>query len=286
MIEPRWLIFGAATPGLIAAAAFAATAWRRPALSTVAWALALALAWPVGHYVTVGLPHAPWNVGENWLLPLALLTALVAAIPWPTWWGGTTARALLLAGICYAMMQPAIVWVWSVPQTVAWVGGSALMASGITEAVVLLGRGRAGRELPVGLALTAFVTGVVCAMSSSLTIGQFGLLLGAITAGAGLAAFWLPCDKAPRGAPAVVMPMLLAVILYGTHSADVHLRVAVLLLAAPVMMWAGELPFIKRRPRLVVAAVRLVALLVPLAVALALVVPDFIDAINSPYSGY
>ncbi len=285
MIEPRWVILGLLMPALLSAATLAGTTLPRrrtltPRLVAVGWALAIATGWTLGYLATGGVPGKPWNTGENWLLPIGVAAAMLATTP-----GQVplqlSLRLALVVGICIAMMQPAIQHAWSIPTSAAWVSGGAVVAWCCTELVVAVERRRPGRDLPVALALTAAAAGLVTAMTDSITVDQFGLVLAAVLAGGAATALLLPAHLAPRGHAAVAMPLLTAVLLFGTHSSDLHMRYAATLLAAPALAWVAELPALRRRPPWQIVALRLAAVLLPVAVILAIVVPRFVEEMRS-----
>jgi hypothetical protein len=295
MIEPRWIMLGLLLPAAMAAAVLLAVALPRrrslgPRRAAAAWALAVAAGWTAAYLATGGVPGEPWNTGENWLLPLGLAAALLAAAPGSLALQATLRLALML-GIAYAMMQPAILWVWAWWQTLLWVIAVGCTTWLCTTATEALGRGRAGHELPIALTITAASAGAITAMTDSMLIGQFGGALAAVMAGGAVAATLLPGRIAAHGVAAVAMPLIATVLLFGTHSSDLPMRYALLVIASPTLMWIGELPWLRRRLDALPArgrpwtagAIRLAATAAPLAAALAIITPRFLDELNSVY---
>lgn len=289
MIESTWVLLGMALPAAIGAATMLIVGgWRGPSApgrAATAWAAAAALGWIVGHWATHGLPALPWGQVQNWMPLMALAAAAVALAQGghrAVRWLQVALRFVLLAGIAALMFKPAIQYAWSLPRSIGNVALAAALSMLAAEAPERLARRGVGWPIAVALAVTALVGGMVTLMSGSQTLGQFFLSLAATVAGAGLIALRWPGAVASLAAAGVVMPILLGLLLFGSYVVDLHLRYVVLIGAAPSLLWVMQLPPLRRLRAWQRAAVGLVAVALPLAIALALTVPPFLEAMRGP----
>ena len=127
----------------------------------------------------------------------------------------------------------------------------------------------AAATLPLILTITASVAAIALVNAHSLFLGQ---LAGASAAAMGaimVAALWFRKFSLARGGILALTVLLLGTILAGHFFADLSQLDLILLAAAPLAAWHGELPLKSRRTRFTIRLVAvLLILLIPLVPAL------------------
>jgi hypothetical protein len=175
---------------------------------------------------------------------------------------------------------------WPVSQTALTIGLIGVIALVLVALLGGLAQREVGRTLGFGLALWAVVTGVVIIESSSITIGAQAVALAAAIFGAWIVTWWVPSPVAAAGVSGIAGTLLLAIVVQGYYLAQLTTFNAVLLTAAPLAMWIGDVPFIARRPKWVRATVRLLALAAVLAIPATLATLQFLRDTAESAEGY
>jgi hypothetical protein len=94
--------------------------------------------------------------------------------------------------------------------------------------------------------LTCAGAGVAVMLSGYTSSGQLGLLLAAALAGATAASLALPGPPRVTGALGVGLVGLFGVLISGSFFVKLTLAQAACLLAAPLLCWLAELPYLRR----------------------------------------
>ncbi len=282
MIEPTWWLLGLLLPGAISALGVylglrLAGSGRGGAL--IAWTLGLSAAFATGFYFTAGWPTLPPSESHDWLvlvlLPAAAVLALLDAsdkVPRPAVW---LLRLIIAGGAAPLLMQIYLTHHWTPAQSGAWFAG---LGAAIFLVWALLKR-YADRHGDHVLALMMLIVvggmAVVNMASDSQMLGQLGAVLTAALAGGWLATLRFNA-RAGRGLVDVTMGVFVGLLISGRFyswqmdqpwAADL---LGVLLLAAPLGVWASVLPGFRgdRGPKgFKAVALRLLVVAVPIAVA-------------------
>lgn len=339
MIEPIWFWWGGLAPLLCGALGVLMWRWAQrlsqpahPGAGDPCWArpwplLGLAAALVLGYGAVYGWPSWPAaDPGQRllaWLLPLAVGVELLnlwlpAKVGKPAVrWG---LRALVLLALPRLLLHQTVYVsdlagpnsrLWSFAVLAGWSGALAL--AGLLAQVSVQQAAQLNRPRLAGwvLGLTLLATGLTIALSSSQTMGQWGLSLAA-----GLGGAWLvnlrprnenrkaaslqsegvassdavPVAAQPASPPASPTAMLhlaivlwLALLLLGRFLADVNNLHLTLLLLAPQTLWLLRWRQFQRRPWLAVALVT-GATLLPLGFTVAQAVVRFRAAWDAPYA--
>jgi hypothetical protein len=226
-------------------------------------ALAVAGAFAAG-YAALGEYHDPWY----WLPWLALAAAAVTAAPLPA-----PVRAGLFVGVAalatWLLAPPpgedGAPWPWS-SRLVLPVG---VVALGL---LAPLARRRPGPLVPVLWAAAAVAGAAVLERADIAKLAHLSGVLAAALAGVALVAWRAPGRPVAHGAApvaAVLLPGLMAEGCFHTFS-DVPAASFVLAAAAPLGLFVAELPGLRNISTRGRAAVQSLAVLVPLAAAVAL----------------
>ena len=233
-------------------------------------ALAVAAAFAATFIALRGAPRSFPPTDANWWLvylgAAAALVGVIAAI--------TSKRGRWLVPLASVLLIAATVWLLSRSQIplIGWrqfVLRIAVIFAGFVAWWLLMDRLAArvkGSTVPLVLMLTAAVGALVLVNAHSTFLGQ---LAGSVASALGalkLVGLWFRNLSIARGGVLAVTVLMLGVILAGHHFADLSMTDLILLAAAPLAAWLGELPFMKHpRPRL---ALRLVAVLLVLLIPL------------------
>ncbi|MBI5369363.1 MAG: hypothetical protein HZA54_20170, partial [Planctomycetes bacterium] len=241
--------------------------------------LACAATAAAGHLVLFGRPTFPPAEATLlwvWLaLPAAAVGVADAFAPRPLRWAlRPVLAALAAAAVLHFLIGPGrrfAGWGAALPEVAG--GATATLASWVGVEAWSARRPR-GVALPLLLLAVASVAAAALAFSGSVVLGQLAGVLAA-AAGAALVAGLLrpPAVAHLACALPVLLPLLAVLVLSGHFYSDLPMASALLLAAAPLGAWAGDLPACARRGAAWSRAAAALALLFPLAAALALAWP-------------
>ncbi len=251
-----WLV---GLPAILTALVMLATRpWRRDGRNDRAdraatgWAAAIAIAGGfaiafTGIFFTpngvLTLPKFPPNVGEHWVFFLTLpivLVALAHTFVRPKWFGISASVVLLLVTpyLVRRSQQPYI----EVRLFWGWVIGAAVVMASWWLLMEPLARRVRGASLPLLLATFAGVSGLTIIDAGIQTLGMVTGSIAVTLLIIALAAGWSRATPLPRGGMLAVALLVPAMLLCGYFFAELKLRDLILLSAAPLAAWAGELP--------------------------------------------
>jgi hypothetical protein len=270
-------LYGALIPAVVTAALLVVPLWLRPELAepTVRrlGALATAAGFVAGCFALGLVPLRPGPEAWHWLPWLALVAAAVTGAPLPG-----LLRAVLWLGVA------ALAAWWLVPATLfedkewaplrercylAVAGG--VLALGL---LVPLARRRPGPLVPLLWALAVGAGAFVLERSANAKLAQLAGALAAALGAVTLAAVLAPWRPVAHGAVAVAAALLPGFMAEGKFYTfgEVPLTSFVLAAVAPLGLLVAELPGLRSLPARGQSAVRTLAVLVPLAVAVALAI--------------
>lgn len=235
MLTLRDILCGGVLPGFIALTLWLLIAHRdKPWRITLATALAVGLGYASAAITLFGWPTSPWDASK-WLLTLVLPASLVPVILDGAAWRRPAAwvlRAIIALGITPLLLQPYFER-WTAMQALVW-----MISLGLAAAVVYLThawldkqRKAPAHSFNACVSFHAFVTGMVLAMSGSLSIGQLGIALACTAIGLTLANLLRPPAPNSPAAPLAqcITPALLALLIIGHFYAELAAWHAVLL---------------------------------------------------------
>lgn len=271
-------------PPLLVALAVAALATRSARARPAAGALALGAGALAGHLAALGWPKTPL-VLDGWLVvvaALALVAAAVERLALAERRGPTHALRALVAVLVGVALLRARAPYWEPAQV--W-GATALVAALLLVAGLLLERASAGRApawtLATWVGLASVTSGAILAAGSY----RLALLAGGLAAALGALLALRLLDRGDRtgaltlGAPAVVAPVLGALVARSHVYGELPRASLALLVAAPGGAWLVSLA----RARLGRATEPLAATLVVALAAVAAAVAAPVEEAGYPY---
>ena len=236
------------------------------ALFAGAWALGLKPKWP---------PTEDQHRYLLILLPAAVLIASLAAFLDVRWWLGWPLRLLLALAAARILLHDTVYLEdsagprtrkWTPGQTRLILGGLAVLLLAVWAALDVLGRRTRGAAAWAALAVASTGAGVAVMYSHYLTGGLLGIPLAGALLGAGAAALLF---SGPRetGSLGVGVVGLFGLLIVGRFMVELTTANALLLLLAPLLGWAPELPGMRRLWPVVRGTLAVVLVAVPVGVA-------------------
>jgi hypothetical protein len=291
--------FGFALPAILVAAGLilAWRAWRGASLCNGRWiagpliAAGLAVAFPA-----IEQTHPPWPPGNGnavfliFYFAIALgVLAFLQDLLRPSWW----LAALLLILICRLFMRSILAP--QVPRLISdfdaetWIDAATAVALVSWLAMQQLARSAPGPTVPLVLGIVCAGWAVVLVTWHIIRSGELAGTLAIMCAAAAAASIWRRRITLAGGGASAVVLLLLGLVAHAyfysddTFSPTQQVR-TVILLAAPLLAFAGDLPGIRNaRPGWRLAA-RLVPLLIAVGVVAGLSAAEYAgaQAINQP----
>jgi hypothetical protein len=251
---------------------------------------ALGLGFLVGYMGAHERPRLPPMEAEEWLyfaVVTLLLVTMVCEFVWRPRWLWPCARSVLFAAAIGVIVRPLAENSWTVIETSCWIAGTWAAATLVTIALEKLDR--RGNDSWMLAALTAIsgLDAVVLMMSGSQTYGQLAATVPAVL-------FPMLALNAVRGgrfvsphAPAMFVLLTGGMLLSGQLYASLTPLNALLLFFAPLALWCGEIPVLRKRKAWQRGAIQLLAAFTPAGIATALALQKFlIDMAERAASGY
>lgn len=234
-------------------------------------AIAFGFGYLAGHAALVSWPGFPPSSAEEWLAALGVPLAIIAANerfwgakPWAAW----PVRVICLMLFIWPQSLSLFEYRWSPRETMLWLGGMAVAVSILWELTERLARRRAGFMLPAILWLVTVAASIALVWTGSAMLGQLAGALAAILGAAVVLTLWAPKLSLAFGAVSMWVLLFTGLLWQGRFYSELGLGSAVCFLAAPVFAWAGEWPALQAKPAWTRGAVRLIAVLIPLAIGL------------------
>ena len=245
--------------------------------ATQPWGPALAIAggFAAAFWGLRGRPAFPPRDAQTWLIYLGGISVFIAIAATVA---GSKRWRWPIIGLSVALIV-ATVWLLARSQIpmFGWrrfLMRAAIVAVGMVAWWLLLdrlaGRSKSGAAaLPLILTITAAVAALAIVNAHSLFLGQLAGASAAVLGTITVAALWFKKLSLARGGVLTLAVVLLGVILASHFFSDLSRLDLILLMAAPLGAWLGELPLKSRRTRIAVSVVAvLLILLIPLIPAL------------------
>lgn len=233
-------------------------------------ALAIAGAFAAAFVGLRGRPPFPPRDAQTWLVYLGAVAVLIAVAATVTaksrWrWGVMLASIVLIAATVWfigRMQIPIIGW-RDFLMRMAVIAGCMVVWWLLMDRLAARSKGVA---VPLVLTLMASVAALALVNAHSLFLGQLAGASAAALGAIALAGFWFRKLSIARGGVLTLTVVLLGVILAGHFFADLSMLDLILLAAAPLAAWVGEVKLIKsKRARF---AARVIAVLLVLTIPL------------------
>ena len=268
-------IFGILLPALVAGITWglAWRIWNRQtsplASGTWAGALAVGLAFIVGFLGTEGWPTLPPHTAIGWLVFIAIASIVISLIE------TALPRTVLIRFILWLPIVIAGVWVLTSTPRGTWKGTDYFLWSGfilagtwLLLALEPIAERRPGASIPLALWLWCAGIAGSLAMTGSILYGHLAGILAAAM-GAGLVAAWIkPSISFARGSVATLTTLALAFLICGYFYSDLPTSSALILAAAPLMLWLGELSIVTARKPWMAVITRTAFIALPVTLAL------------------
>lgn len=248
--------------------------WRRRNLAKDGhWggAAAIALGYFSGHLALVSWPAFPPAKAVDWLAYLAIVAGFtgIAQRYWAKrWYSAWPVRLLLSALFAVLILRGYLEHTWARTEGILWIAGLVLAMSALWDTLERLASKRTGASLPLSLCMLCACAAGALGMSGSALLGQ---LMGALAAACGAAvvlAWWAPGLSLKSGTMAAFVPIYSGLLIQAYFYSELPVLSAVLLYAAPYVLWYGERRNIYFMKPTKAAVVRLMLVGVPLAIAL------------------
>ena len=294
MSPAKQLFLGAALPFIIAGTpllVFWAVGRRRLATQDRGIrgaGLAVAAGYIAAHLTLMGWPTFPPTDAQQAIVYLCLVSAVVGALeeigklPF-------AARALLRAGmtaLCLAtLLKSRFQYHWSVAEGLLWCAAMGLAILGVWFLMDRLTRKAGGFAASASLAVPFAVGSGILIFSGAASLGQLAGAAAAALAAPALFSLWYRGRPLARGTVPVVVILLVCLVLNGYFYNEMPWPAAVLMFAAVLGAWVGELRFLKSRwpGRWQLAAASICAVAVPLLAALLLAYRAYDPVGQYPY---
>ena len=273
MLTQRDILYGIIAPAVIAIIVTLLAhvpPWRRDR-RTLAWgpAVAIAAAFALAYWSTFGWPAFAPAAGQGWLPYFAIAVAVTGIVISLTRENRLVVLVLSLLAIELAAFFLTRSRLAPRGQTLGTIlRWSIVVAAAMSVwwiALELLARRSPGAGLPILLAMFAGGEALVLADSGIQTFGQVAGAVAIVVGVMGLSGLWYRRFTIAGGGVLALAMLLMGLIV----AAGVYLKTRdlVVLSIAPLMLWAGQLPRVKRKPwsRFVVSGV---AMMLVLSIAL------------------
>ena len=287
MPDPVVILKAAAAAAALAAGILLLGGWPwrapHPIRTAAAGALAVGAGFFAGAWLLDFRFHFPPSEDQDRLLfvlvPAAVgVEIMAAALRRAAWMGWVLRLALAAVAARIILHDSSYITDLAGPGSREWpLGQTWLILLGLAGALaatwallsLLLTRSSAW-SVPATLALVAACAGVTIMLSGYASGGQLGFPLAAALSGAAVASLVIGRNADLRGVLGVGLVTLFALLLAGRFFGKLTTMNAVLLLAAPLLGWLPESPYVRRLGPRTRGSMRVALAAVPLVVALIL----------------
>ena len=164
---------------------------------------------------------------------------------------------------------------WTPSQAWALLAVSSASLLAVWALLVCLSSRSSGPSIPVALALTSQSAAVTVMLAGYVTGGAAALPLTAALVATSIAASLLTRHWEAEGVIGIGTVLLFGLLFIGRFFGGLSTGQTLAMFWAPVICWVSELPGVRRRPDWQIVAVRLSAVLAPLAIVLVLAKQSF-----------
>jgi hypothetical protein len=281
--------------GIIAPAVLAAVAMvlaylpRRKERSAQPWgaAVSVGVGFAIAFVAIRGKPAIPPVAVDGWLMLMGLVAAIVGVIATAAGQRGRLGSWILSVAVL-------VVTAWLVmrprsrnlsPQEF-WIAVSVAAGGMILWwiAVESLASRVTGMTMPLVLSITALASGAALMNAGSQAFGQLAGAIGVTLAAIAVMLLWMRGATISHGGVLAVAVLLLGLLICGQFY-DLSLSHLILLAAAPLTAWLGEIKPLDRKP-FIRFGVRMVALLIVLAIPLVLAIKGLKKTMNDQTESY
>ncbi|MGB7158837.1 MAG: hypothetical protein WBD40_12265, partial [Tepidisphaeraceae bacterium] len=233
-----------------------------------------------------GVPPFPPISAQQWLVFLCAAVVLVAIVhPFVrSKWFAVVASAVVLGATPWLLLrnvsfiEPRVLW--------TWIAGAGVVMVAWWGALERLSRRGRGGALPLLLAIVFGVAGLAIINAESALLGQATGSLAVPLVIISAAALASRGASLARGGALAVTLLLLGLLLTAHFFANLTTRDLILLAAAPLAAWAGELPKLGKPDSWKRVAVRTVAVLAILALPAFDAAKGLKETVDEQYESY
>ena len=200
--------------------------------------------------------------------PLLFLGSFLGRFAFATW-------VLLAGAMLFTVPRAMVRYHWSGAEAAVWLGGLAVLLALVWAATAGLGRRTERASLPIVLLVAATGLALCSGLSGSALIAQTVGVLCACLGAAMIVAFWRPGFRLDTGDLTFVVLVLFALGLCARFFSELPGVDALLLCAAPLAAWVGELPFLRDRSPAQRGLARCLAAALPVGIAVSRAILGF-----------
>jgi hypothetical protein len=180
---------------------------------------------------------------EHWLVCFAVIAGVIAAAE--RWWGtfAWSRMPVMIAitfGLAWFELRSLRQYEWTTFETAAWIGGLTALSIIVWDQLDRIAARRPGPSTPIALWIVTTGAAVSFVLSKSAFIGQMSGAMSAMFGAAVVLALWgreLPLN---RGGVSVFIVVFSGLLWQGTFFSNLPTASAILLILAPLGLWAGE----------------------------------------------
>ena len=263
--------------------------WNRNSTSANGhWGGALAFAggYVAAYVVMKSWPTFPPVSAEHWIVYFAIIAGIVAAAE--RWWGAAAwsrwpVMIALTFGLAWFELRSLRIYEWSASGTAAWIAGLVVLTTFVWDQLDRLAKRRPSPTTPAALWVVTTGAAVSFVLSKSAFLGQLSGALSAIFGAAFVLALWghkLPLN---RGAISVFVLVFSGLLWQGRFFSNLPTATAILLLLAPLGLWASEFGEPAEGNPWKIRLARTAAVLIPVVIAVAIAAFYFFQTPKSSY---
>ena len=201
------------------------------------------------------------------------------AIPWSRW----PVMIALTFGLAWFELRSLRLYEWSANEAAAWLGGLVVLTTIAWDQLDRLAKRRPGPSTPAALWIVTTGAAVSFVLSKSAFIGQLSGALSAVFGAAVVLALWgreLPLN---RGAVSVFVLVFSGLLWQGKFFSHLPTATAILLLLAPLGLWASEFGAPTNRKPWKIRLAKTAAVLVPVGIAVGIAAFYFFQTPKNSY---
>jgi hypothetical protein len=251
--------------------------WRR--MAGVASGVAISLGFATGYCGLHGLPKLLPAEALEWLALAAVAMAIIIAVDQffgRTKWIGVACQLALIA-----VTDALIVWLiakngWSIFETLGWIAGSCIAAGVLLVGLTTACEHNIPNAVTIGLSVLTIFAAAVIGMSGSQPYGMQAATIPAVLVPLAAISIWRRAALFTSSSMAAFVLLYSGMLLCGYLYINLTIVNGVLLLVAPLGLFAGSLPAFRKFTSWQRALIAILGAVIPGAIAFGLALHRFL----------